>query len=145
MNTYVFTLRYRCPDTAQGNHSDFPGIYSMTLTRTAATARQVLLAALGEMRALHPDWQLLEIAPDLLGLNGVAQLCGFSQKNMRQLLEKYSSLLPAPQLIDGAPFWHAVDMLGLITLLDWRAVPESELELAAAARQLNRSLPLLNR
>lgn len=84
-----------------------------------------------------PDAELVEAAPDFVGLRDIAKLLGFSRQNMRKLAVQANAVFPPP-VHEGTPtIWH------LATVLDWLksrgnyAIEDSLWEVAKTNRQFN--------
>ncbi len=83
---------------------------SDVVPKSASGAVQSALA--GVKRAI-PDAELVDAAPDFVGLTDIAKLLGYSRQNMRKLAVQANSVFPSP-VHEGTPtIWH------LATVLDW--------------------------
>lgn len=90
-----------------------PGRISLNFTREAASADEAVFSALSAVQRSIPGAELIEAAPDLVGLTDIAQLLGFSRQNMRKLTVGTGSAFPPP-VHEGKPaIWH------LATVLSW--------------------------
>ncbi|WP_368310509.1 helix-turn-helix transcriptional regulator [Luteibacter sp. CQ10] len=58
-----------------------------------------------------PSARLIEVAPDLVGLAGVAEIVGVSRQNMRTLMLAHSGSFPAPVHEGSVSIWHMADVL----------------------------------
>ncbi len=90
-----------------------PGRIGLEFTREARSASEAVLSAFTDVKRAIPDAELVEAAPDLVGLTDIAELLGFSRQYMRKLAIPTSSAFPPP-VHEGTPtIWH------LATVLDW--------------------------
>ena len=125
---YSFTLKYQLfgsdLDTdalierlgAAGCDDALPGIgqsgrLALAFTRTASDADSALQSALSDVRQAAPNAQLIEVAPDLVGLTDVADLVGVSRQYMRKLMLANPGSFPAPIHEGSASIWHLADIL----------------------------------
>ena len=100
---YTFTLKYQladddsdtdalverlgetgCDDALIGIGQ--PGRMALEFTREATDAGAAVRSALADVRHAVPSAQLIEVAPDLVGLTDVADIVGVSRQNMRKLM-----------------------------------------------------------
>jgi hypothetical protein len=114
-----------------------PGRIGLDFTRAEKSASKAVLSAFADVKRAIPDAELVEAAPDFVGLTDIANLLGFSRQNMRKLAVQASSAFPPP-IHEGTPtIWH------LATVLDWlkgrgiHEIEDSLLEVAKANRQFN--------
>ncbi|MDU6389703.1 MAG: DNA-binding protein, partial [Pantoea sp.] len=110
---YIFTLRFQlpkpllseeqllqrlieagCDDALVG--SGVPGKVALEFTREAPSAKRAVLSAIQEVQSAVPDAQLIEAAPDFVGLTDVADIIGVSRQNMRKLMLSHSPHFPPP-------------------------------------------------
>ena len=113
------------------------GRLALAFTREAPAASTALTSALADVRAAEPAAELVEAAPDLVGLTDVAVLLGVTRQNVRKLMLACDSPVPAP-LHEGRPsIWRLAKILvWLRDEKDYR-IPELLLETAEATRQAN--------
>ena len=95
------------------------------------------MSAFADVKRAIPDAELVEAAPDYVGLTDIATLVGFSRQNMRKLAVQKNSVFPPP-VHEGTPtIWH------LATVLDWLKsrgtyeIDNSLWEVAKTNRQFN--------
>ena len=130
MNEYQFTLKFALKDA----EADFdaiverlgdegctdalvgigqPGRIGLDFTREAGSAGEAVLSAFRDVKRAIPDAELVEAAPDLVGLTDIANFLGFTRQNMRKLAIQVGSEFPPP-VHEGTPtIWH------LSSILDW--------------------------
>lgn len=114
-----------------------PGRIGLDFTREAKSASKAVQSALADVKRAVPDAELVEAAPDFVGLTDIANLLGFSRQNMRKLAVQAKSVFPPP-VHEGTPtIWH------LATVLDWLKsrgnyeIEDSLWEVAKTNRQFN--------
>lgn len=160
MNEYQFTLKFALRDSAanldelverlgEAGCTDAlvgigqPGRIGLDFTREAKSASEAVMSALADVKRAIPDAQLVEAAPDFVGLTDIAVLLGFSRQNMRKLVIQMSPSFPPP-VHEGTPtIWH------LATVLDWLKrrgtykIEDCLAEVAKANMQFNLAKELL--
>ena len=154
MTEYQFTLKFSL-NSAEANLDELverlgeagctdslvglgqPGRIGLDFTREAMSAAVAVQSALADVRRAIPNAELVEAAPDFVGLTDIAQLLGFSRQNMRKLAVQMNSEFPPP-VHEGTPtIWH------LATVLDWLksrgnyVIEDSLWEVAKTNRQFN--------
>ncbi|PHV27839.1 DNA-binding protein [Janthinobacterium sp. BJB426] len=151
---YIFTLKYRLPDhetdldalaerLGSGGCDDAlagigqAGRLALEFTREASNAREALLSALADVKAIVPDAVLIEAAPDLVGLTDVAQVLGLSRQNLHKLMSKYRHSFPVPVHEGSATIWHLADVLAWLHAKGTYQLERSLVELAQVTRQIN--------
>ena len=121
-----------------------PGRIGLDFTREAKSASAAVQSALADVKRAIPNAELIEAAPDFVGLTDIAMLLGFSRQNMRKLAVQANSMFPPP-VHEGTPtIWH------LATVLDWLKsrgnyqIDDSLCEVAKTNRQFNLAKELHN-
>ncbi|OWT55144.1 helix-turn-helix transcriptional regulator [Candidimonas nitroreducens] len=151
---YTFTLKYQlasgdcdpnalverlgeagCDDALVGIGQ--PGRLALEFTREAADADAAVRSALAAVRRAAPAAQLIEVAPDLVGLTDVAEVVGVSRQNMRKLMLAHTGSFPAPVHEGSASIWHLADVLAWLQARGGYAPAQGVLEVAQAALQVN--------
>ena len=151
---YTFTLKYQlggddcdpdalverlgeagCDDALVGIGQ--PGRLALEFTREAADADAAVRSALAAVRRAAPAAQLIEVAPDLVGLTDVAEVVGVSRQNMRKLMLAHTGSFPAPVHEGSASIWHLADVLAWLQARGGYALAQGVLEVAQAALQVN--------
>lgn len=125
---FEFTLHFTLPDTDVSLEQHLDRLFdagcddalvgigafgqvALAFTRSARTAREAVLTALGDVHRALPGARLLEATPDLVGLTEVADLMAFSRQNMRKILVTQGKTAPEP-VHQGRPgLWHLHHML----------------------------------
>lgn len=87
------------------------GQVSLEFIREADTAQTAILTALTEVKQALPQAQLIEAAPDWVGLTEVADLMGVSRQNMRQLMLHHAQEFPVPVHTGSTAIWHLAQVL----------------------------------
>ncbi|ALP63879.1 MULTISPECIES: helix-turn-helix transcriptional regulator [Paraburkholderia] len=151
---YTFTLKYRlsaedcdfdeiverlaaegCDDATVGVGQ--PGRLALAFAREAKSATHALVSALKDVLRAVPTAQLVEAAPDFVGLTDVAEVAGVSRQNMRKLMQSHATEFPAPVHEGSTSVWHLSDVLEWMhDRGDYDIAPEV-FEVARSAKQLN--------
>jgi predicted DNA-binding transcriptional regulator AlpA len=150
---FTFTLKYRLPADAcaldellerLGAHgcddalvgTGVAGRMALEFTREASSAEEAVCSALADVRRALPAAQLIEAAPDLVGLSDVAGMLKLSRQNLRKLMTTHGERFPAPVHEGSASVWHLAE---LFEWLDERgyAVDAGALAIARVTRQVN--------
>jgi hypothetical protein len=154
MNAYDFELSFALPPM-EGDIDDLvdllyesgcddatlglglKGHVAMMFTRTAASAREAVLSAIGDVRSAIPDARLEEADPDLVGLSDVAALLGVSRQNVRKLLMDSPTSPPAPTHLGSPALWRLADLLRWLREVKRYRVDDKLIEVAETTRQVN--------
>ncbi|MDR6585657.1 helix-turn-helix transcriptional regulator [Herbaspirillum frisingense] len=151
---YTFTLKYQLADDDYG--SDVlverlceagcddalvgigqPGRLALEFTREATDADEAVRSALADVRRAAPSAQLIEVAPDLVGLTDVADIVGMSRQNMRKLMLAHPSSFPAPVHAGSASIWHLADVLAWLQAKGSYALAKDVFDVARVALLVN--------
>ena len=124
-----------CTDALVG--SGVAGKLSLMYCREAENAQQAIRDALAEVTQALPDAELIEAAPDLVGLTDIAELIGVSRQNMRKLMLTHSPQFPRPIHDGKTALWHLVDVVEWLNQRGSSRVTPGIRELAHATLQLN--------
>lgn len=114
-----------------------PGRLALEFTREAADADSAVHSALADVRRAAPSIQLIEVAPDLVGLTEVADIVGVSRQNMRKLMLAHPGSFPAPVHDGSASIWHLADVLAWLQAKGNYPLAENALGIARAALRVN--------
>ena len=160
MKEYQFTLRFVLPSTGivsddlverlgnSGCDDALIGVgqvgrIALEFVRSSESAHAAILSAIQDVRGALPKAELVEVAPDIVGLTDVAETVGCSRQNMRKLLLTCSPGMPAP-IHEGTPsLWHLAPVLNWLAREKRYAVPGDLLEVAEAAMRVNAALGAL--
>ena len=124
-----------CTDALVG--TGVAGKLSLMYCRDAETAQQAIRDAFAEVTQALPDAELIEAAPDLVGLTDIAELIGVSRQNMRKLMLTHSPEFPRPIHDGKTALWHLVDVVEWLNQRGSSRVTAGISELAHATLQLN--------
>lgn len=114
-----------------------PGRIGLDFTREARSASEAVQSALADVKRAIPNAELVEAAPDFVGLTDIAQLLGFSRQNMRKLAVQPNSIFPPP-VHEGTPtIWHLASVLDWLKTRGNHVIEDGLWEVAKANRQLN--------
>jgi hypothetical protein len=113
------------------------GRLALAFTRDAPTASAALTSALADVKAAEPAAELVEAAPDFVGLSDVAALLGVTRQNVRKLILACDAPAPAP-LHEGRPsIWRLVKILVWLRDEKKYSIPDRLLDTARATLQVN--------
>ena len=151
---YTFTLTYRlseadsnqdaiverlgeagCDDALIGIGQ--PGRLALEFTREAASAELAMVSALADIKCAVPSAQLIEAAPDFVGLTDVANMVGVTRQNLRKLMLGYSSSFPLPVHEGSSTVWHLADMLDWLRVNVAYQLEPATLDVAKTTKQIN--------
>lgn len=151
---YIFTLRFQlskpvlseeallkrlieagCDDALVG--LGVPGKVALEFTREATSARRAVLGAIMEVKSAIADAQLIEAAPDFVGLTDVADIIGVSRQNMRKLMLSHSPHFPSPVHDGKTALWHLADVLEWLEQRGSYVIPAATRDLAQVTLRLN--------
>ncbi|ORM67507.1 helix-turn-helix transcriptional regulator [Pantoea rwandensis] len=124
-----------CTDALVG--TGVAGKFSLMYCREAGSAQQAIRDALAEVTQALPDAELIEAAPDLVGLTDIAELIGVSRQNMRKLMLAHSPQFPRPIHDGKTALWHLIDVVEWLNQRGSLRVSPGISELARATLQLN--------
>lgn len=154
MTEFEFTLKFALPDPAadpeqyvdalaQAGCDDAlfgvgqAGRIALDFNREARSAFLAVASAVRDVRKAIPGAELIEAAPDYVGLTDVADLAGFTRQNMRKLMLTHIATFP-PAVHDGNPaLWHLANVLAWLAGRQGREVDASLLETARATMAVN--------
>ena len=160
---YAFTLKYKLPADVAAPEEELmlrlgdagctdalvgmglPGYVSLEFDREASSAMDAMLSALKEVKMALPHAELVEAAPDFVGLTDIAELAGVSRQNMRKLFISYPAMFPPPVHGGSAMVWHLAPVLQFMRSREY-AISPAVFDVAYAAMQVNLSkeMRLLN-
>ena len=123
-----------CDDALVG--TGLPGRVALSFVREADSAKAAMVSALADARRAMPSANLIEAAPDLVGLTDIADAVGMSRQNMRKLMIGYPESFPAPVHEGSTTLWHLLDVLVWLDQRDYSVDPILA-EVAATAMQIN--------
>jgi predicted DNA-binding transcriptional regulator AlpA len=114
-----------------------PGRLALHFTRGAVSADQAVSTAVHSVKGVLPSSQLLEAAPDYVGLSDIADLVGVSRQNMRKFLVANPATFPSP-IHDGNPsLWHLAPVLEWLKSRKAYEIDAHLLEIATVNMNLN--------
>lgn len=151
---YSFTLKFRLPpDYAAHDEAlmlrlgeagctdaliglGLPGYVSLEFDREAGSAIDAVSSAIADVARAVPEAELVEAAPDFVGLTDIAELAGVTRQNMRKLFLNHASLFPPPVHGGCAMVWHLAPVLQFMRTRQY-AIDHATLDVAYAAMQVN--------
>jgi hypothetical protein len=126
-----------CTDAMVG--LGLPGYVSLEFNREAASAMDAMLSAMEDVRRALPKVELVEAAPDFVGLTDIAELAGVTRQNMRKLFVSYSTVFPPPVHGGSTTVWHLAPVLEFMRTVGDYAISRTVFDVAHAAMQVNLS------
>ncbi len=151
---YTFTLKYQlssedndrdaiverlgaagCDDALIGIGQ--PARIALEFTREAENAEAAVLSALADVKRIIPSAQLIEAAPDLVGLTDVADIVGVSRQNMRKLMIGNPGSFPLPVHEGSSAIWHLADVLSWLQATLSYELDQGLLSVAMTTMQVN--------
>lgn len=160
---YSFTLKFKLPpDNAVHDEElmlrlgdagctdamvglGLPGYISLEFNREGDSAMDTVLSAIEDVARALPKAELVEAAPDFVGLTDIAELSGVTRQNMRKLFVNHSTLFPPPVHGGSAMVWHLAPVLQFMRTRQY-SIDHATLDVAYAAMQVNlrKEMKLLN-
>lgn len=154
MSEYVFTLKYQLPAEAPDADTlverlaaagcddalvgtGVPGRLALEFTREADDAAEAVRSALADINSAIPDAQLIEAAPDFVGITDVARILGTSRQYVRKLMVTSGSGFPTPVHEGHASIWHLAEVLEWLRQQKGYRLDERQIETARIALELN--------
>lgn len=120
------------------------GSIGLDFSREASSATAAVRTAIRDVRKALPDAELIEAAPDMVGLADIAELLGCSRQNARKIVASAKAGFPPPAHTGGhASLWHMVDVLAWADTNARRVAvddPQRLYETAAASVSTNVSI-----
>src|SRR5699024_7031602 len=124
---FVFTLKYKLPPSEQDMDALVDRLYgagcddaligigcvgrvALEFAREANNAQSAMDSARADVEGVIPGAQLIEAAPDLVGLTDIAKVVSVSRQYMRKLMETHGDF-PAPVHEGKQAIWHLADVL----------------------------------
>ncbi len=127
--------RCGCDDTIAGIGQK--GRLALSFLREADSPERAVLSGLTDARCALPHAELIEAAPDFVGLTDVADLLNVSRQNVRKLLFGADALPPKP-IHEGRPtIWHLAKVLKWLRHEKHYPVDDDLLALAETTMQVN--------
>jgi predicted DNA-binding transcriptional regulator AlpA len=161
MAEYQFTLKFALADPAGDPEAYLDALFEagcddalvgigqhgsigLDFSREARSAAAAVHSAIRDVEQAIPDAELIEAAPDMVGLAEIAELLGCSRQNVRKLVSSSKAAFPQPVHTGGhASLWHMVDVLVWANTRNKRlavADPRRLYEVAAASVSTNVSI-----
>ncbi len=154
MSEYEFVLKFRLPNAELGDDALInalaeagcddatvglgqPGRIALDFTREAKTAEAAIVSAMRAVQKAIPGAELVEAAPDFVGLTDIADLVGCSRQNMRKLVVGNASTFPLAVHEGTQSLWRLRPVLSWFADTQQRAVNRSLLEVAEVTMKLN--------
>ena len=113
---------------------------ALAFTREASSAEVALMTALADVHTGIPKAQLIEVAPDFVGLTDVAEAIGVTRQNMRKLMVSHAATFPVPVHEGATSLWHLADVLSWLREKGNYTWAEGLLDVALVAKQINLAL-----
>lgn len=154
MHDYDFTLTFRLPQldadpeqylqalTEAGCDDATIGIgqrgrIALDFTRRGQSALAAITSGLQAVKRAIPGVELVEAAPDFVGLTDVAALLGCSRQNLRQLMLHHPQSFPLAVHEGALSLWHLRPVLAWVSATQKRSLDPALVEVAEATMQVN--------
>lgn len=124
-----------CDDALVG--LGLPGRVALEFVRDAQSAEAAMMSALADVARALPTAELIEAAPDLVGITDVAELTGVSRQNIRKLMITHSATFPAPVHAGTSSLWHLTDMVSWLSERMGYEYPQPDIDIARVAERVN--------
>jgi predicted DNA-binding transcriptional regulator AlpA len=154
MKTYEFELKFSLPETS--HRPDFylerlgeagctdalvgigqAGRLAFHFSRDANSAFEAILSAVKKIKQAIPEANLIEAAPDLVGLSDIAEILGYSRQNIRKLMMNNLVSFPTPIHEGKTILWHLSSILNWVKESNRYEIDELLLDVANTNMQLN--------
>jgi len=122
-----------CDDALIG--TGVAGRIAMNFERDAGSAQEAIMSALHDAQSAVPGLELIECAPDLVGLSEIGNILGISRQAARKLLLQSSA--PKPIYDGKSALWRLAVVLGWLTSDKKKAVSEELQQVAVEAMRIN--------
>ncbi len=154
MKEYEFTLKFKLPDeniepsiyVDQLYESECDdaligigkkGYIALDFIRESETAYLAVSSAIKDVLKAIPQANILEAAPDFVGITDIAKLLGCTRQNIQKLMSKDNSKCPHAVYEGSQSIWHLADILTwLVEDKDYQ-IQEWLIEIAQTNRSLN--------
>jgi|SRR5690554_4029941 len=150
---YTFTLKYKLPasqtstdklvDMLYANGCDdaligtgLPGQIALDFIREAENADAAIQSAHQDVLKTVPQAQLIEAAPDYVGLTDIAEIVSVSRQQMRKIYEQ-SNDFPTPLHTGKTAIWHLVEVLNWLKVNKDYSFDEQTHEIAKVNAMFN--------
>jgi hypothetical protein len=113
------------------------GYISLNFIREASTAYKAISSAISDVKSVIPQANLIEAAPDYVGLTDVAKILGCTRQNIRKLIITSDPSSPLP-IYEGSPsIWHLSEILVWLREAKTYAVDGALMETAKTNMDVN--------
>ncbi|EAZ92733.1 helix-turn-helix transcriptional regulator [Crocosphaera chwakensis] len=154
MGEYEFTLKFELPDQNIDPEIYIDQLYepgcddaligigkkgyiALDFIRESETAYLVVSSAMEDVLKVIPQANILEVAPDFVGITDIAKLLGCTRQNIQKLIPKDNAKCPHAVYRGSQSIWHLADILTwLVENKDYQ-IEESLIEIAQTTRHLN--------
>ena len=113
------------------------GRIALQFTRAAENAFDAILSAIKDVKRAIPNAELIEAAPDLVGLSDIAEILGYSRQYIRKLMLNNRASFPAPIHEGKAALWHLFSVLTWLQQENRYVINEPLLHVSKANMHLN--------
>jgi predicted DNA-binding transcriptional regulator AlpA len=113
------------------------GRIALNFTREAPSASDAVLSAIRDIRGAIPGAELIEAAPDYVGLTDVADLVGMSRQNLRKLMASHLDFPTPVHTGTHSQVWHLENVLQWLQARATYQIEPQLIEVAQVAQQCN--------
>ncbi|MGH8112243.1 MAG: DNA-binding protein [Rhodanobacteraceae bacterium] len=154
MREYDFILKFRLAEasTAPGRFVDAlaaggcddatvgigrRGRIALNFTREARSALEAVRSAVRDVKRAIPGVQLVEAAPDFVGLSDVADLIGCTRRNIRKLMITNIATFPVAVHEGTQSLWHLRPVLDWFAETQKRSIDRGLVEVSGVTMKIN--------
>lgn len=112
------------------------GAVTLAFERGALNAEEALATAMQHVKSAIPGAQLVEAAPDYVGLSDIAAIMGVTRQAVRKLMLAHANAFPMPVHAGQTSIWHLALVLDFFRERRY-AVSQALYEIALANLEAN--------
>ncbi len=113
------------------------GYIALDFIMESETSYSEISSAIEDVLKVIPQANIIEAAPDFVGITDIAKLLGCTRQNIQKLMSKNTSKCPHAVYGGSQSIWHLADVLTwLVENKDYK-IQESLIEIAQTTRNLN--------
>ena len=113
------------------------GYIALDFIRESETAYLAVSSAIKDVLKVIPQANILEAAPDFVGITDIAKLLGCTRQNIQKLMSKNNSKCPHAVYGGSQSIWHLADILTWLVEDKNYQIEEWLIEIAQTTRYLN--------
>lgn len=110
---------------------------SLRFARHAACASEAIRTAIEQLQGALPNSELIEIAPDLVGVSDIADILHVSRQYIRKVIDENHTTFPLPAHQGNSSLWHLFDVLQWMDIHKTREIGATTMAVAESSKSLN--------